>query len=79
MLFNRFINDLAQELGQHPHINSFYFADDLACVVKKKQHLKICITIIENWSKINRMSLKKEKCGIMRWASKHKHLKKGDK
>ena len=73
-LFNRYINDLAQELTKIA--DTYYFADDLAVIVPKKRTAKKVIETVENWSCRNAMSTNKQKCGIIRWSKHRKELSK---
>ncbi len=67
MLFDYYIDDLAQILGGRFH--TFYFADDLALVCRGLLEVKRAIRLVEEWGNNNHMLLNKRKCGIFKLRS----------
>ena len=66
MLFSLYINDLAVELDKLSEIKSYFYADDLAMIIRGKRNINKALTIIEDWSLRNMMGVNKKKCGIMK-------------
>ena len=49
MLFSLYINDLANEL-EKANIKCYFYADDLAMLIRGKRNINKALTIIEEWS-----------------------------
>ena len=64
VLFNIFINDLLTEL-QNKGIETLAFADDIVITAKGITTLSKAITIIEHWSKVNKIVINKTKSAII--------------
>ena len=78
MLFSLYINDLAVELDKIGEIKSYFYADDLAMIIRGKRNINKALTIIEDWSKRNMMGVNNKKCGIMKLAKRPINKAKGD-
>ena len=63
-LFNRYVDDLAEEL-ENDGFSAFFYADDLAVIVHGELRLKRTVTLVQNCCNRNHMSLNKAKCGAM--------------
>jgi hypothetical protein len=73
-LFNIFLEDLAYELETETGIDpedQLYYADDLLLICSDLDQVERAITLIEQWSQRNGMSLNKEKSGIVIFANRH--------
>ena len=55
LLFSLYINDLANELNKIRDIKSYFYADDLAILIRGKRNINKVLTIIEEWSLRNMM------------------------
>jgi 3-methyladenine DNA glycosylase Mpg len=64
MLFNGYINSLANELTNQGY-NIFYYADDLAVIAHGLKKVATLIRAVEVWCKRNIMEINKSKCGVM--------------
>ena len=69
-LFNLYINDLITNLGSLSHHQQYKariwgFADDLLIKGSTPQFVAEVDKIMQNWSKINKIDVNKDKCGIL--------------
>ena len=69
MLFSLYINNLTNEL-EKANIKCYFYADDLAMLIRGKRNINKALTIIEDWSMRNKMGVNNKKCGIMKLAKK---------
>ena len=74
MLFNIFINDLADHLSKD--YNIYYFTDVLAVTSKNNKETKKIIEKVDYQCAQNDMTINKDKCGILVHSQKGKKLTK---
>ena len=78
MLFSLYINDLAVELDKIGEIKSYFYADDLAMIIRGKRNINKALAVIEDCSRRNMMGVHNKKCGIMKLAKRPINKAKGD-